>query len=90
MIVAEPDDTPVTGTNAVAAFAPIVTAAGTVATAELLEFSVIVTPPAGAGLESVSERFCVPGAVIVTLPGVKLMVPVPFALPTRTTTLADG
>jgi hypothetical protein len=51
VIVAVPAATPVIGTVTLVAFASIVTVAGTVALAVLLELRVIVRPPAGAGAE---------------------------------------
>jgi hypothetical protein len=64
-----------TATVAVVAPAAIVAVgAPTVATLVLLELTLKVNPPAGAGLESVSVRFCVEVPLIVRLGGEKLTV----------------
>ena len=57
LMVAEPGATPVTGTGAVIVSWGMVTVAGTVATAALLEERFTTWPPAGAGPESVTVRF---------------------------------
>ena len=57
--MADPAATAVTGTVTDVEAAAIVTDEGTVATLVLLEASVNVRPPAGAGPESVRVRFCV-------------------------------
>ena len=56
-IVAEPDAAPVTGTVMDVCPAPMVTEAGTVATAVLEELIANVIPPVGAGLANVNVRF---------------------------------
>ena len=66
-MVVVPGATPVTATVAVVPLAAMFTVAGTVAAAVLLELRLIVTPPAGAGADSVKVRFCV--AVPVMLRG---------------------
>ena len=72
VIVAVPGATPVTGTVAVVPFAAMFTETGTVAAAVLLEVRPTVKPPAGAGPDSVTVRFCVPVPVMVVLVGLKL------------------
>jgi len=57
VIVADPGATPVTATVAVVAFAAMLTVAGTVAAAVLLELKLTVRPPAGAAPESVRVMF---------------------------------
>ena len=57
VMVAEPAATPVTGTVTLFALAAIVTVAGTVAAAVLLELRLIVTPPAGALTDKLRVRF---------------------------------
>src|SRR5690242_15449616 len=64
-MTAVPEATPVTGTLVVVAPAPNWTEAGTVAAAGLLEYRLIVTPPAGAGAERARNRFCTTAPVIV-------------------------
>jgi len=71
-----PKASAVTGTATVVAPSVNVTVGGTVATAWFDELRLIVTPPDGAGAESVSVRFCVPSPLIVTSCGVKLTVAV--------------
>ena len=57
-ITADPAATPVTETIAVVAFSGMVTVAeATVAAAVLLELTLRISPPAGAGPERVSVRF---------------------------------
>jgi hypothetical protein len=72
--VADPVPTPVTGTLAVVAPAANVTDDGTVATLALLDARLMVSPPVGAGPESVSVAFCVVAAVTESVAGVKDMV----------------
>jgi hypothetical protein len=72
MMTAEPAATPVTGTGTLVAPATKFTLPGTVATPVLLEFRLTAKPPAGAGVDRLSVRFCVLPTVIVRLPGVKL------------------
>jgi hypothetical protein len=67
--------TPVTGTVVVVALAANVAVAATVATAVLLELTLTVRPPAGAGCDKVSVRFCVAVPVIDRFNGEKLSVP---------------
>jgi hypothetical protein len=79
VIVTDPADTPVTGTSTLAAPVATLTAAGTVATAALLEVRLIVIA-AVAGIDRFSVRFCVVAPLIVRLVGEKLIVvagPVP-------------
>jgi hypothetical protein len=73
-ITVEPKATPVTGTLTVVAPTLKLTVAGTVAVAGVLELRLIVTPPAGAALESVSVKFCVTKPAMVAVLGVKLTV----------------
>ena len=51
VMVADPGATPFTGTFTLVEFARNVTVAGTVATPVLLELTLMVNPPAGAGSE---------------------------------------
>ena len=74
VMVANPGAAPVTGTVAEVAFAPKVTLGGTVAALVLFELRFTVRPPAGAGADKVSVRFCVPVPAIVRLGGEKLSV----------------
>ena len=78
-IAVEPAERPVTGTFTVVAPAPKVAVAGTVAAAELLELRLTVTPPAGAGPDSVSVRFWMPDPIVRTA-GVKAIMPVTCAV----------
>jgi hypothetical protein len=77
----------VTGTLTVVKPFVIVTVDGTVATLVLLELRLTVTPPLGAGDDSVSVRFCVATPLIVRVGGTKLSdevtttVPLPVAKP---------
>lgn len=71
-IVVVPFPAPVTGTLALVLFAAIMTDAGTVATAGFVELRLTGKPPAGAGPESVSIRFCVAVPAIVRFCGEKL------------------
>ena len=80
MIVADPTDTPVTGTFTRVAFDPKLTLAGTVATFGLLELKLTVRPPAK-GADKVSVRLCVAAPVIERLTGEKLMVGAPKVPP---------
>ena len=73
-IVVVPGATPVTATVAVLVLAAMVTVAGTVAAAVLLELKLIVTPPAGAGADNVNVRFCVAVPVMLRVVGEKLAV----------------
>ena len=75
-IVAVPGTTPVTATAAVVALAANVTVAGTVAIDVLLELKLTVSPPAGAGPERVSVRFCETAPLIVIEAGENAMDPV--------------
>jgi hypothetical protein len=76
-ITLEPAATPVTGTTTLVALAGIVKApAETVAAAVLLEVTVKVRPPAGAGPERVSVRFWVWVPLMFSVWGEKLMVAV--------------
>ena len=76
VITLEPVATAVTGTVAVVAPTAMMTEAGTVALAVLEELKVKVRPPAGAGAERFSERFCEPGATMERFAGEKLIVAV--------------
>ena len=89
VIVTEPTDTPVTGTATLVVLAANVTVAGTVVTLRLLELRLTGKPPAGAGPDRVSVKFPVEPALIVRLPGEKLIVSGP-AVPTVTSPLADA
>ena len=79
-----PTATPVTGTFTLVVPCAKVTLAGAVATAVLLEFRLTVRPPAGAGPERLSERFCVAPGRMVTGPDGK-----PIVVVTWTCWLAD-
>jgi hypothetical protein len=68
VIVAPPTATPVTGTVTVDVPAVKLTDAGTAATAALLELRLTSRPPAGAGPDSVSVRFCARPTVIAVFP----------------------
>jgi hypothetical protein len=74
VMVVEPGATPVTATVVVFVFAAKVTEDGTVANAGLPEARLTIRPPAGAGAERFSARFCEEPALIVRLCGEKLMV----------------
>src|SRR5271165_2460818 len=67
LMVAEPAATPVTGTVVLVALAAKVTVAGTVATLVLLELTLTVRPPAGAGAERFNVRFCVAVPMMVAI-----------------------
>lgn len=73
VMVTDPADTPVTGTETLVAPVATLTTAGTVATAELvvLRFTVSAT---AAGVDKFSVRFCVAEPLIVELAGEKLIV----------------
>jgi hypothetical protein len=71
-IVADPSATAVTVTVAVVAPLANVTVAGTVATAELLELVLTISPAAGAGADSVRVRDFVLRPVMVAVAGVKV------------------
>jgi len=73
VMVTDPAATPVTGTDRVVAPVPKLIAAGTVATAVLLELRP-TTSPAGAGADRFRVRLWVTVPAIVRLPGEKLMV----------------
>jgi hypothetical protein len=73
-ITVVPNARPVTGTFTVVAPVLKLTVAGTVAVAGVLELRLMVTPPAGAALESVRVRFCVVKPAMVAVLGVKLTV----------------
>ena len=73
-ITALPNASDVTGTDALVAPAVIVSVAGTVAMAVLLELRLRVRPPVGAGADRFNVRFCVMNPLIVMLDGVKLAV----------------
>jgi hypothetical protein len=76
-ITAEPGATPVTATVVVIAPAAIVAVdEPTVAALVLVELTLKVIPPKGAGPERVNVRFCVPVPVIAREAGEKLMLPV--------------
>jgi len=83
-IVAVPGPALVTGMDTPELFAATVTEAGTVATPGLLELKLKAKPPAGAGEDKLSERFCVtPIPVIVRFAGRR-----PCAVPTSTTSVS--
>jgi len=73
VIETDPGATPVTGTDTLAAPAPKVTDAGTVATVTSLEFKLTVSA-AGAAADRFSVRFCVALPLMVRLAGEKLRV----------------
>jgi hypothetical protein len=73
VIVTDPADTPVTGTDTLLAPVATLTVAGAVATAVLPELRLIVSAEA-AGDDRFSVRFCVAEPVIVRLAGEKLIV----------------
>jgi hypothetical protein len=89
VMVADPAATPVTGAGTLVAFAAKLTVAGVVALLESLELRLTIRPPADAGPDRFSVRFCVEPALIARLPGEKLMV-VPEAVPEVTCTLTGG
>jgi hypothetical protein len=72
-----PGATPVTDTVTVVSFSGMLTVGeATVATPVLLELTLNVKPPAGAGPDKVSVRFCVAVPLMARFCGVKLMVAV--------------
>lgn len=73
VIVTDPADTPVTGTDTLLAPVATLTTADTVATAALLVLRLTVTA-AAAGTDRFSVRFCVAEPLIVRLVGEKLIV----------------
>ena len=73
VIVTDPADTPVTGTDTLLAPVATLTTAGTVATAALLVLRLTVSA-AVAGVDKFSVRFCVADPLIVMLAGEKLIV----------------
>ena len=75
VMVADPSATPLTGTFKLLANAPKTTAEGTVATPVLLEFSVAVSPEAGADSDRFSTRFPAEPALMVKLAGEKKLLP---------------
>ena len=81
--VAVPAATPVIGTFTVEAPCGMVTEAGTVAAAGLLELRVTASPPTGASEERFSATFCVAAPGITTFCAAKLS-----AAPTRTIRVA--
>jgi hypothetical protein len=74
-MVAVPTTPAVTGTLTLVAFGGILTVAGTVATAVLLELRLSVNPPAGAGPERFKVRFWIEAAPMVRLLGEKATLP---------------
>jgi hypothetical protein len=74
VIVVEPGPAPVTGTLAVVAPAAIVAVEGIVTICSGAALKLTIKPPAGAGDERVSVRFCVAGPVTVTFCGEKVSV----------------
>jgi hypothetical protein len=89
VMVVVPPATPVTGTVAVVALAANVALAGAVATLAFAEFTLTVSPPAGAGEDNVNVRFWVAFAFMVSVDGEKLRV-TPLATPQITSTCALG
>src|SRR5437016_7227691 len=85
VIVADPDPVELTGTDALAMLEPKLTVAGTVATPGLLELTLTVRPPAGAGAFRVSVRLCVKTPLKVKLPGEKDMLVGPAPPPPEPT-----
>jgi len=79
-MTADPTATPVTCTFAVVAPEANVTVAGTVATLVLLELRFMVSPPDGAGAESVRVNVCVVAPVIVRVVGTKLAVAITWTV----------
>jgi hypothetical protein len=73
MMMTDPAATLVTGTDTLVAPVAKFTAAGTVATAALLELR-LTDRPAAAGVDKFNARFCVKIPLMVTLPGEKLIV----------------
>jgi hypothetical protein len=88
VIVADPEDTPVTGTATLVAPTPKVTVDGTEATPGLLEVKVTVTPLATVDANSVNV--CVTAPLRDMLDGEKLRVFTGAAAPTCTTVLTVG
>jgi hypothetical protein len=82
--VAVPAPTLLMGTITLVVPATIWTDCGTPTTPDGLAFRLTVTPPAGAGADSVSVGFVVPAPTMVAVPGLKLRAAV-----TETTWLAD-
>jgi hypothetical protein len=82
-MVAEPADTPVTGTRALVELSPMFTVAGTAATPGSLEVRCTAKPPEGAAAGSISVRLCVEVPLIIRLAGEKL---IPTAEPDVTCT----
>ena len=70
-MVAEPAAMAVTGAVTTLEPGEKLTVAGTVTALMLLEVRLTITPPSGAGADSVSVRFCVPVPVMLRLSGVK-------------------
>ena len=91
VILADPAETPVTGTEMLVPPAPKVTVTGTVATAGLLELK-LTASPVEMGAERSKARFPVVPPPIVRLPGEKLNVGGGVVLPPVTCTgaLAEG
>jgi hypothetical protein len=73
VMVAEPVEFPVIGTVTLVAGAVIVTDAGTLATAALLEDRLMISPPAGGAPVKVNVKFWVPPTPTLRLVGAKLM-----------------
>jgi hypothetical protein len=89
VIVTDPADTPLTGTDTLVLPVPKLTVAGTVATDALLELRLTVSAAAGVA-DRFSVRFCVAEPLIVRLAGEKFIV-VAVTLPvTCTWELAVG
>lgn len=85
VIVTDPPDTPVTGTETVEAPIPKLTVAGTVATVGPLELRLTVNA-AEAGADRLRARFCVAVPLMVRLVGEKLIVVAGGAVPPVTCT----
>jgi hypothetical protein len=73
VIVTDPADTPVTGTDTLVAPVPKFAVTGTVATVASLELR-LTTSATGAGADRFSVRFCVATPLIVRLTGEKFIV----------------
>jgi hypothetical protein len=75
VIDADPTATPVTATDVLTAFGATLIPDGTEATAGLLDTSPMLNPDAGAGVESVSVKLCVPPTATLRLAGEKVSDP---------------
>ena len=77
----EPGATPVTGTVTVEVPAKMVTVAGTEAAPGVPETRLMITPPAGAGTESVRARVCVAVPMMLTVGALNAIVALTLTVP---------